>query len=104
MTLVLVALLAFPAQAGTSDLGKITGVLPHTGAFFFNMTSNRTSAPSCATAANRWVINSATSQGQAMIAGLLTAYATGRRISVTGTGTCALWADTETVEYFQIED
>jgi ammonia channel protein AmtB len=103
MTIAFAALLAFPAQAGTSSVGQITGVLPHIGGFFFNMSSTRASAPSCATA-NQWMINSATSQGQAMIAELLTTYTTSRRITVKGTKSCAVCADTETVGSSQLED
>ena len=92
------------AGAGSSDWSLITGVLPHTGGFFFNSSGTRSSAPSCATVTNRWVINTTTSQGQAMVAALLSAYMAHKRITVVGTGTCDVWGDTETVNYFQIED
>jgi hypothetical protein len=92
------------AGAGSSDWSLITGVLPHTGGFFFNSSGTRSSAPSCATLTNRWVINTTTSQGQAMVAALLSAYMAHKRIMVVGTGNCDVWGDTETVNYFQIED
>jgi hypothetical protein len=64
---------AVPANAGTSEMGAIKGVLPHEGGFFFNAIGTRNAAPACATVTMRWVINTATSQGQAMVAGLLSA-------------------------------
>ena len=94
-----------PAVAGSSAVGPISGVLPHSsGGLFFVQTGTRSSAPSCATVTQRWVINVATAQGQAMAAALLTAYMAHKRITVQGTGDCGVWADTETVSYFIIED
>ena len=95
---------AVPAYAGTSEMGPITGVLPHEGGFFFNALGTRNAAPACATVPMRWVINTATSQGQAMVAGLLSAYMARKRLTVVGTGNCNVWPDTETVQHFQIED
>jgi hypothetical protein len=100
----LLALLPASANAGSSPLSEITGVLPHSGGFFFNVVGQRASVPSCATVINRWVIDASTPQGQAMIAGLLTAYAAHKRVTVVGKNNCAVWPDTETVEHFQIED
>jgi len=92
------------SAAGTSDFSYITVVLPDSGGFFFNSSGARGSAPASATIPNRWVINTTTSQGQAMVAALLSAYMAHKRIMVVGTGNCAVWGDTETVNYFQIED
>lgn len=39
-----------------------------------------------------------------MAAALLTAYMAHKRIMVFGNGVCDVWGDTETVNYFQIED
>lgn len=94
-----------PALAGTSDMGSITTVLPHSGGgLFFNSTGTRHSAPACATQVNRWVINVTTPQGQAMVAALLSAYMAHKSIYVQGTGDCGVWGDTETVNYFVIAD
>ena len=104
MALALLAVSA-PAVAGSSALGSITGVLPHSsGGLFFAQTGTRSAAPSCATVIQRWVINVTTAEGQAMAAALLTAYMAHKRITVQGTGDCGVWADTETVNYFIIED
>ena len=36
-----------------------------------------------------------------MMATLLTAYATGRNVTIQGTGVCSVWSDTETVKSVQ---
>lgn len=95
---------ATPAMASNSSVGSISIVLPHSAGLFFNQSGSRTSTPTCHTAGTRWVINTGTPQGQAMAAALLTAYSLGKRISVQGTGNCSLWGDTESVDYFVIED
>jgi hypothetical protein len=93
-----------PVSAGSAGLGTIVVVLPHYAGLFFNSTGSRVSAPACAGTPARWVINVNTPQGQMMAAALLTAQSRGKRVSVYGTGDCAVWFDTETVAYFQIED
>jgi hypothetical protein len=95
---------ATSAFAGTSDVGGISGVLPHYAGLLFNQSGTRYSAPACATLSGRWVINVGTPQGQAMAAALLTSYMAHKRITVVGTGDCGVWSDTETVAYFRIED
>lgn len=93
-----------PASAGSAGLGTIVVVLPHFAGLFFNSTGSRVSAPPCATIAVRWIINVNTPQGQMMAAAILTAQSRGKRVAVYGTGDCAVWGDTESVAYFQIED
>lgn len=99
-----IGFLSNTALAGESSAGQISGVLAHTGGFFFNSSGARSSSPTCATVVNRWVINTGTSQGQAIVAALLTAQASRKRVYVRGTGGCATWSDTEAVEYILIED
>lgn len=94
-----------PSFAGSAGIGSIITVFPHSQAgLFFEQTGTRVSPPTCATQAIRWVIDVTTSQGQAMVAALLTAQSRGKRISIQGTGDCEVWGDTETVLYFIIED
>lgn len=93
-----------PVQAGGASMGQVTGVLAHNGGYFFNSTGVRSAAPACASAVNRWVINTGTPQGQAIAATLLTAQSMRKRVIVNGTGNCAVWPDTETVEYILLED
>lgn len=73
------------------------------GQYFFSTTGTRTATPSCATQP-RWVIDTSTSAGQSQVAALLSAYTMNKKVSVTGTGTCSVWADTETVLVLYIID
>ncbi len=100
---VLFPLIITPAQAGSAGMGSISDVIAHHAGVFFELSSPRISPPACATQ-NRWFINSATNQGQAMIAVLLTAQIQGKRVGVVGTGYCDVWADTETVDHFFVEN
>lgn len=106
LTALLVALSITPvvAQAGEAGLGKPSGLLVHDqgGAFFYH-DGPRTNRPSCATE-DRWVINVSTPAGQAMYAAVLTAIASGRKITVHGTGACSFWGDTESVQSVQVFD
>jgi hypothetical protein len=72
------------------------------GKVFFDLGTTRTTLPACATPTpNRWVFKAATTDGQAMLATLLTLRGLGKQVSVQGTGTCPDWADTETVQKLQ---
>jgi hypothetical protein len=53
---------------------------------------------------NRWVFDVTTAKGQAMLSMVLTAYSTGKKIAVTGSGACPDWSDTETVEHLNTVD
>lgn len=55
--------------------------------------------PDCATS-GYWAVNTDTQQGKAMLSLLLTANATGKKVSFLGTGTCSLRPDMETL--FQV--
>lgn len=75
------------------------------GALLFSTNANRTSIPACGAGnAQRWAIDASTTAGQAAVAVLLTAWTQHKRVWVTGTGTCTIWGDTETVEHFLVED
>ena len=92
------------ADASGASMGYVIGVQPVApGGLFFRQTGSRSTKPSCATI-DRWVINVSTPDGQTMAATLLMAYSLHKRISITGTGTCTTWGDTETVLYFNVED
>lgn len=96
--------LSEPAQAGSAALGSITDLRPHSSGMFFMQTGVRNAAPSCATVTQRWAIDVSTPQGQAMAAALLTAYIARKRITILGTDTCSVWANTETIDHFTLED
>lgn len=103
MIVALAAITAFaaPALASEASMGTVYGVLAHdTGNAFFYQTGTRTARPACATE-DRWVFGITTPTGQAMMATLLTAYATGRNVTIQGTGVCSVWSDTETVQSIQ---
>lgn len=88
-----------PACAGSSQVGQITSLGVEQGRVFFFTNGSRGGMPSCASAGARWVFNGATAEGQAMMSVLLTYYASGKLVVVQGTGACADWGDTESVEY-----
>lgn len=102
--LISLSMAPFVAQAGEAGLGTPSGLLVHDmgGAFFYHA-GPRTNRPSCATE-DRWVINVSTPAGQAIYAAVLTAIASGRKITVQGTGACSFWGDTESVQSIQMFD
>lgn len=95
------------ANASVSTAAKIYNitVTPSGVAYFFQDGANRTGAPACA--ANfqtRWAFSTTTSAGQAVLATLLSAYATNQPIIVAGNNTCDVAGDTESVAYLYIAD
>jgi hypothetical protein len=98
------SMISAPVAASSTSFGTITGLLPHSGGLFFNQTATRTAVPACATVTGRWVINVGSIAGQMKASALLTAYSLHKRISVYGNNTCDTWGDTETVEFFVVED
>lgn len=90
--------------ASYSTSGSIYGISIEAGRVFFYTTGVRSAVPGCSTIPKRWVFNAATAEGQAMLAGLLTFYSTGKAIYVMGTGACTDWSDTETVRYVIRQD
>jgi hypothetical protein len=77
------------AVASTSNPATITQLQPSTTAFTFATSSARSNPPSCAASyPNYWVIDDSTPHGQSMVAAITTAFATGKQVSVTGTGNC----------------
>ena len=104
LALVTCLLAASAARADTTPVsGKPTGITPlqPEGAVIFWLASpQRTGYPACVqTAPNRYAIPTNTDAGKAMIATLLTAYAMGYSVIVTGNGTCSVWGDAETVHW-----
>lgn len=84
------------APASASDqTGPVNWVgLDNTSPYAFTLTGSRTAKPACATD-DAWVIvGPSTDQAKAMLAGVLSAYGTGRTIQATGTGTCDATAPT----------
>jgi len=96
------AVLAPTALAGTA-VGKPYDpyFLPDgTVVVYVNGTHN--SPPGCATYVGRFLLDATTTAGKVQLAGLLTAYTSGKTISVVGTGTCG--QSSEIMSYFLIDD
>ena len=96
-----------PSHASTGNVGTVHGILVNnqSGVAMFQHTGVRTNIPTCGQALpTRWVFSVATPQGQAQLALLLTAYSTGKKVVVYGTGDCADWGDTESVVYIVTQD
>ncbi|WP_368566250.1 hypothetical protein [Pseudoxanthomonas sp. UTMC 1351] len=118
LMMALVVLFALPAasqekEVAVSDASMAVGVMStvtetevrhlhfmSSGAVLFHTTTARTDVPACAAGqTTRWAIDANTAAGKAQLAGLLAAHATGKKMSVFGTNTCTIWADTESVSY-----
>jgi hypothetical protein len=97
-----------PAMAsGTNAYGKITGVYgTYNGAVLFSVNvTTRDTPPACAAnLPNRWAIDASTVAGQAAVQVLYWAIEHHKLVWVTGTGSCSIWSDTETVALFSIHD
>src|SRR5438094_4268880 len=88
------------AHAGDGS-GTISTVhFMYNGVIIFAVSGARANVPPCATIPQRFAINGTTPVGKLHVAGLLSAYAQGKQVVVTGTGTCPDWGDTESVSYF----
>lgn len=84
------------AMASQSSGGYVAQVLVTTDSrAYFEQSGARTSRPACATA-TRWVIDTSTLAGQAILSLVLTAQAQRMPVYVSGSGNCALWGDSET--------
>lgn len=91
------------AQAGNAAAGNLNNPLfMNNGVLLLPTDGARSSVPACATESARFAIDASTAAGKTQAAGILTAFAMGKRVSIIGTGVCSVWSDTETVNYFQI--
>lgn len=99
--------LGMPAAsvASSASSGKIYNVIVlQNGIVLFKHTGTRSAVPTCGQPeANRWAFNGATAQGQARLALLLTAFGAGKNVLVYGTGNCADWGDTESLDFIVTE-
>lgn len=95
------------AHASDAQFGQITSVMGMSnGAVLFNTTGSRAMRPSCSGPGldARYAINASTLAGQAQLSAFMTAFALKKRIFIHGAGARTIWGDTETVDYFLIED
>jgi hypothetical protein len=98
--------LASTANASNAGAGYITNIATNSsGVVSFQHSGARDARPACQTqAANLWVFNSTTPQGQAKLSILLTAYAQHKPIAIFGTGACGEWGDTESMNVMFVID
>ena len=91
------------AQAGTAAAGTPSNpYFMGNGTLLIPTDGARSGALVCATKSGRFAIDGSTAAGKVQVAGMLTAIAMGRRVTILGTGACSVWPDTETVNYFQV--
>lgn len=101
-----VSLVVTPCQASESTAGYISKIIvTPDGIVVFNHSGTRSTVPACqgATVPARWAFNGATAAGQAKLAVLMSAYGLNKQISLSGTGACSEWFDTESVQNIVLE-
>lgn len=84
------ALTVTQAHAGTETNATIAQLVPSASGFTFITSGGvRTSPPSCAAPLlTTWAVDVTTPQGQAIVATVITAYSMGKKIYISGTGSC----------------
>lgn len=97
---------ASAAAASSTSPGLVTRIhILNGGIVLFYQTSTRAPAPpACHNSPGRWAFNGTTPAGQAKLSALLSAYAMKKPVTVIGLDNCADWPDTESVNYFVIEE
>lgn len=93
------------AFASNSQPGLISHVnILNNGVVMFNHSGTRSATPACHTQGGRWAFDGTTPAGQAKLSFLMTAYVTRKPVVVQGLASCAVWGDTETVDYIFTDD
>ncbi len=103
----LLTLTAAPAASSSADYGFVSSVYATaSGAILFHTSGVKDGAsPSCGAAIpSRFAIDASTVAGQAAASTLLTAYAMGKKVMVSGSGACTIWGDTETIHFIVIQN
>lgn len=88
-----------------SQTGKVTNIIVRQsdGLHYFYMSGTGENRPDCAASHTYWMIKDENSTvGKTQFSMLLTAYASGRTITVAGTNTCTCWGDGEDVNVIQL--
>jgi hypothetical protein len=93
------------ALPGLAGAGSGLAAIEHVGNFngadlVFFYTTSHAAQPSCNTYRKRWVLSLSTQLGRSQYAYLMSAIVAGREVVIGGTGTCDLYADSETVAWF----
>lgn len=87
------------AETGTVSPGWF--VYEDSNVFFYLSGSHTGARPICATIPDRWAFDSSTAAGKAYLSALLSAYATGRSVTINGTNTC-IHGNTESIKSFAV--
>jgi hypothetical protein len=75
------------------------------GVVLIYSSGSRANVPSCgASQPARFAFDSTTPAGKSQLAGILTAFASGKQVVVVGNDTCSAYPDSETVNYFYIAE
>jgi hypothetical protein len=92
------------AFASVGYAGNISNIhAMKNGKVLFTHSGARSGQPACATTQlTRWAFDANTPAGQAQLSVLMTAYVTGKTITVSGSNACTDWGDSESVDYFYI--
>jgi len=96
--IVMLATGSSPALAGSASGTAYNIISQNNGVVIFAVTGTHTGNPTCSTT-SRFAFLSNTSNGQAMLATLLTGYTLGKTENIVGDGTCSSWGDSENVQY-----
>lgn len=92
------------SYAGGSNENVIQPIANHTGVLFFHANS-KVNTPNCGLPQpERWAIDTSTPGGKTMAALVMTAFALGKSVAVTGAENCDIWGDTESVDYLFISN
>jgi hypothetical protein len=88
-----------PAFAGEQQ-GRITGIWLHANSSHADIlvSGGTTNRPACATEAF-WKLDTASREGEKLLAALLTSMSAGTPVVIYGTGNCALYPTRETIAY-----
>lgn len=104
--ILIVLALAANAHAGTAGSGILSDVhFMNNGVVIVYTSGVRADVPTCAsTQPDRFAIDASTEAGKAQLSGLLAAYVAEKTVRIFGMGSCAAHPDTETINYFVIDN
>ena len=108
-TLVIIAvLMSVKSFASTSYSGVISNIhFMSNGVILVSSNGSRdmTGGDACfSNQSARFAFDSTTPGGRTQLTGLLTAYSTGKKLTIIGTNSCGPWGDTETINYFYFDE
>lgn len=102
LILVLLPLVSFAGGKQTGQVTKIT-IRQSDGLHYFNMSGISSDRATCAEGHSYWMIEDENSPvGKHQLSLLMMAMASGKTITVYGTGTCSRWGDGESVDAISI--